>query len=344
MRAIVRAATAGPRCSRSPRSTRPCPRTTRCSSGSRPWPSAWATCSSCAASRASVVSRSASAARQRVIGRDVAGEVAAVARPSRGTGSATRCTPSPTRAASPSSSPCPSGSSRRGRPRSTPSRRGRGGLGHDCAAGLRLVELGPGAHLLVNGASGGVGGFAVQLAKATGAEVTGVCRASKADHVRAIGADHVIDYETAGLHGGRGALDVVFDLVADHPLGRVRRSLTRRGTLILSSGRGGRVLGPLGRMAAASITSPFVSQRLRTLAARPAATNSPSSPVASTRARCGRSSTRCSRSSAPPMRSPGSRRGRCAERSSSRSERDSAAPLSRAAPPRTRARPRAPTT
>jgi NADPH:quinone reductase-like Zn-dependent oxidoreductase len=134
--------------------------------------------------------------------------------------------------------------------------------------GLRLVELGPGSHLLVNGASGGVGGFAVQLAKAMGAEVTGVCRASKADHVRAIGADHVIDHETRDFTADEGRYDVVFDLVADHPLGRVRRSLTRRGTLILSSGKGGRVLGPLGRMAAASITSPFVSQHLRTLAAR----------------------------------------------------------------------------
>ena len=133
--------------------------------------------------------------------------------------------------------------------------------------GLRLAGVGPGQHVLVNGASGGVGGFAVQLAKAMGAEVTGVCRGSKAEHVRAIGADHVIDHETEDFTASEGRYDVVFDLVADHPLGRVRRSLTRRGTLVLSSGRGGKVLGPIGRMAAASVTSPFVPQRLRPLAA-----------------------------------------------------------------------------
>jgi NADPH:quinone reductase-like Zn-dependent oxidoreductase len=134
--------------------------------------------------------------------------------------------------------------------------------------GLRLAGLVPGQHVLVNGASGGVGGFAVQLAKAMGAEVTGVCRGSKAEYVRAIGADRVIDYETEDFTANEGRYDVVFDLVADHPLGRVRRSLARRGTLVLSSGRGGRVLGPIGRMAAASVVSPFVPQRLRTLAAR----------------------------------------------------------------------------
>ena len=70
-------------------------------------------------------------------------------------------------------------------------------------------------HVLVNGASGGVGGFAVQLAKALGAEVTGVCRGSKADHVRAIGADHVIDY-TRDDFTAAGRYDAIFDLVADH--------------------------------------------------------------------------------------------------------------------------------
>ena len=134
--------------------------------------------------------------------------------------------------------------------------------------GLRLAGVGAGQHVLVNGASGGVGGFAVQLAKAMGAEVTGVCRAAKADHVRAIGADHVIDHTTEDFTAHVDRYDVVFDLVADHPLGRTRRSLTRNGTLVLSSGRGGKVLGPLGRIAAASVVSPFVPQRLRPLAAR----------------------------------------------------------------------------
>ncbi|WP_022894745.1 NAD(P)-dependent alcohol dehydrogenase [Agromyces subbeticus] len=133
--------------------------------------------------------------------------------------------------------------------------------------GLRLAGVSRGQHVLVNGASGGVGGFAVQLAKTMGAEVTGVCRGSKAEHVLAIGADHVIDYTRDDFTANTGRYDVVFDLVADHPLHRVRRSLTRRGTLLLSSGRGGAVLGPMGRMAAASVISPFVPQRLRPLAA-----------------------------------------------------------------------------
>ncbi|MBT2498770.1 NAD(P)-dependent alcohol dehydrogenase [Agromyces sp. ISL-38] len=141
--------------------------------------------------------------------------------------------------------------------------------------GLRLAGVKAGQHVLVNGASGGVGGFVVQLAKAMGAEVTGVASAAKADHVRAIGADHVIDYAAedftaaAGRAGERdaGRYDVIFDLVANHSLSSLRRALTRRGTLILSAGSGGRVLGPLGRIAAASVVSPFVSQRLRPLAA-----------------------------------------------------------------------------
>ena len=134
--------------------------------------------------------------------------------------------------------------------------------------GLRLAGVTAGQHVLVNGASGGVGGFAVQLAKAMGAEVTGVCRAAKADHVRAIGADHVIDYSTDDFTAGGARYDVIFDLVADHSLGRLRRSLTPRGTLVLSSGKGGKVFGPFGRMIRASVISPFVSQRLRPLAAR----------------------------------------------------------------------------
>ena len=134
--------------------------------------------------------------------------------------------------------------------------------------GLRLAGVGAGQHVLVNGASGGVGGFVVQLAKAMGAEVTGVCRGSKADHVRALGADHVIDHTVEAFTAREGCYDVVFDLVADHSLARTRRALRRGGTLVLSSGRGGRVVGPLRRIAAASVMSPFVPQRLRTLAAK----------------------------------------------------------------------------
>ncbi|AWB94849.1 NAD(P)-dependent alcohol dehydrogenase [Agromyces badenianii] len=133
--------------------------------------------------------------------------------------------------------------------------------------GLRLAGIGPGAHLLVNGASGGVGGFVVQLAKAMGAEVTGVCSTAKAEHVRAIGADHIVDYTREDFTAGAARYDAIFDLVADHPLGRVRRALAPRGTLVLSSGTGGAVFGPFGRIIRASVMSVFVSQRLRPLAA-----------------------------------------------------------------------------
>ena len=134
--------------------------------------------------------------------------------------------------------------------------------------GWRLADVGPGRHVLVNGASGGVGGFAVQLAKAIGAEVTGVCRGEKAEHVRALGADHVIDYTREDFTAGPQRYDAIFDLVADHSLGRIRGALTERGTLVLSSGNGGRVFGPFARIIRASLLGTFVPQRLRTLAAR----------------------------------------------------------------------------
>lgn len=134
--------------------------------------------------------------------------------------------------------------------------------------GWRLADIGLGRHVLVNGASGGVGGFAVQLAKAMGAEVTGVCRGAKAEHVRMIGADHVIDHTSEDFTERAGRYDVIFDMVADHPLRRLRRSLTRNGVLVLSSGTGGKVFGPFGRIIRASLMNPFVSQRFRPLAAR----------------------------------------------------------------------------
>ena len=133
--------------------------------------------------------------------------------------------------------------------------------------GLRLAGVAPGRHVLVNGASGGVGGFAVQLAKAMGAEVTGVCRTAKVEHVRSLGADHIIDYTTEDFTTGGRRYDVVFDLVADHSLRDLRRALAPRGTLVLSSGKGGTVFGPLGRIIRAFLMSPFVSQHLRPLAA-----------------------------------------------------------------------------
>jgi NADPH:quinone reductase-like Zn-dependent oxidoreductase len=134
--------------------------------------------------------------------------------------------------------------------------------------GLRLAKVRAGDRVLVIGASGGVGTFAVQLAAGLGAEVTGVASAAKADHVRAAGATHVIDYRTVDVTEQGERYDVIFDLIGDRPLGALRRILAPRGTLVLSSGGGTRVLGPLGRIARASMLDPFTRQRLRPLAAR----------------------------------------------------------------------------
>lgn len=111
-----------------------------------------------------------------------------------------------------------------------------------CAAlqGLRdQAKVRPGMHVLINGASGGVGPFAVQIAKALGAEVTGVCSTGNVELVRSLGADHVIDYTQEDFtHGGR-RYDVIFDNVASHPLAEARRALKPDGVHIPSSGHAG---------------------------------------------------------------------------------------------------------
>ncbi len=132
--------------------------------------------------------------------------------------------------------------------------------------GLRDVgRLRAGQSLLVIGASGGVGTFAVQLGKAFGAEVTGTCSTRNLDLVRSIGADHVLDYSRDELVG---RYDVILDLVGNHSLSRLRRALAPRGTLVLSAGEGSRVFGPLGRIARAGLLSLVTRQRLRPLVAR----------------------------------------------------------------------------
>jgi len=134
--------------------------------------------------------------------------------------------------------------------------------------GLRdVAKITPGDTVLINGASGGVGSFAVQLAKAYGAEVTGVCSTANLEFVRSLGADHVIDYTVEDFTTGEARYDVVIDLVANRSLAECRRALTRRGTLVLASGNGGRVLGPIRRMLAAVLVGMFVTQNLRPLAA-----------------------------------------------------------------------------
>ncbi|MFC0680653.1 NAD(P)-dependent alcohol dehydrogenase [Lysobacter korlensis] len=131
--------------------------------------------------------------------------------------------------------------------------------------GLTIADdVRPDSHVLINGASGGVGTFAVQIAKSLGAEVTAVCSARNAELARSLGADHVIDYTETDFTTGAERYDVIFDSIGNHSLSRLRGVLTRRGTLVLSSGTGGRVLGPMGRILQALLMTPFVSQTLRT--------------------------------------------------------------------------------
>jgi NADPH:quinone reductase-like Zn-dependent oxidoreductase len=114
--------------------------------------------------------------------------------------------------------------------------------------------------VLVIGASGGVGSFAVQIAKAAGATVTGVASTEKVDLVRSLGADEVVDYRREEL---RGRYDVVLDTGGNRPLRALRELLTPAGTLVIVGGEnGGRWLG-LGRQFAAVLLSPFLRQNLR---------------------------------------------------------------------------------
>lgn len=140
--------------------------------------------------------------------------------------------------------------------------------GNTALQGLREVaKLQAAQSVLVNGASGGVGSFAIQIAKAFGAEVTGV--SSRANHafLRSLGADHVIDYVAEDFTAAGKRYDVVFDLVANHSLRDFRRALAPRGVLVLSSGSGSRIFGPIGRLLHASVLSLFTRQRLVPLAA-----------------------------------------------------------------------------
>ena len=120
-----------------------------------------------------------------------------------------------------------------------------------------------GQRVLIIGASGGVGSFAVQIAKAFGAEVTGVCSAAKADLVRSLGADHVIDYAREDFAGGPRRYDLILDMGGNSKLSRLRRALAPEGTLVFVGGEhGGDVTGGFfGRPLMAMALSLFVRQR-----------------------------------------------------------------------------------
>jgi NADPH:quinone reductase-like Zn-dependent oxidoreductase len=123
-----------------------------------------------------------------------------------------------------------------------------------------------GQRVLVIGAAGGVGTFAVQLAKVFGAHVTGVCSTTKTDLVRSLGADDVLDYTREDYADGARRFDLVLDTAGNAPLSRLRRALTPRGTLVIVGGEGGgRWLGGTDRVLRALLLSPFVRQRLRGL-------------------------------------------------------------------------------
>jgi NADPH:quinone reductase-like Zn-dependent oxidoreductase len=119
-----------------------------------------------------------------------------------------------------------------------------------------------GQKVLIVGASGGVGSYAVQIAKALGAEVTGVCSTSKLDLVRSIGADHVIDYSQDDFADGAEGYDLILDIGGNSTLSRLRRVLTPKGTLVIVGGEDrGRWIG-MDRQLRALALSPFVGQRL----------------------------------------------------------------------------------
>lgn len=132
--------------------------------------------------------------------------------------------------------------------------------------GLRLGRIAAGQQVLVIGASGGVGTYAVQLAKAFGAQVTGVCSTSKADLVRSLGADHVIDYSAADAANGSRRYDLILDIAGNSPLRRLRRALEPTGSLVIVGGESkGNVTGGLGRSLRAPLVSLFVRPRLAML-------------------------------------------------------------------------------
>ncbi|MDG4780889.1 NAD(P)-dependent alcohol dehydrogenase [Micromonospora sp. WMMD961] len=138
--------------------------------------------------------------------------------------------------------------------------------------GLDAGQVRPGHRVLVNGASGGVGTLAVQLATVLGATVTAVCSTRNVDLVRSLGAEHVVDYTRDDFARDARRYEMVFDLVGNRSLRALRRVLTPTGTLVLSGGgvfRGGSLIGPIGLIARGRLLAPFVRHRIVVLTAVP---------------------------------------------------------------------------
>jgi NADPH:quinone reductase-like Zn-dependent oxidoreductase len=140
--------------------------------------------------------------------------------------------------------------------------------GYAALQGLRdKGEIRAGQNVLIIGASGGVGSFAVQIAKSFGAEVTGVCSTRNMERVRAIGADHVIDYTQEDFTRGERRYDLILETGGRRSLSDIRRAMRPAGILVLVGGEGGsRWIGGTDRWIQALLLSPFVSQKLRPLA------------------------------------------------------------------------------
>jgi NADPH:quinone reductase-like Zn-dependent oxidoreductase len=125
-----------------------------------------------------------------------------------------------------------------------------------------IAAVQPGQRVLVTGASGGVGSYAVQIAVAAGAEVTGVCSAAKADLVRSLGAAHVLDYASDDIADVSHRYDVIIDIAGTDPLSRLRRALAPTGTAVLVGGEDGGQIAGMSRQLAGLVLSLFTRQRL----------------------------------------------------------------------------------
>lgn len=146
-------------------------------------------------------------------------------------------------------------------------------LGVSGSTALRAVidggRVAAGQKVLVLGASGGVGSYAVQIAASLGAEVTGVCSEGKADLVRSLGAAHVLDYAREDFADGRATYDVIIDIAGNPSVSRLRRALSAHGTAVLVGGEdGGRLTGGMDRQLRALALSPFTGQRFAMVSPR----------------------------------------------------------------------------